>query len=145
MLKKPLLLLDIALIAAVISAASGLLFRACHEDTVSDLLTDLSKREERTAYVALPNPWRREPLSALPKVGDSEIGIGKKDAATFLRMEDRGETAYPVAVFKVKARVDDESRVWFNYSQLIPGANFAFRTDRYKMEGIILEVRPVEK
>ncbi len=136
---KRIRLLDAALLLALLAVAAGLLVRACHPDRVASWLTDLSRRENVTVVVAVPNPWLRPPLSALPSSGDSEVGTGGRDLAVFRALA--GETL-PAALFHVRARVDEEGRRWFNYVEVIPGSNFYFRTDRYRMEGLVLDVRP---
>lgn len=134
-------LVDGAILLAVLALIAGAIVRLKHPDVVSNLLTDLSRREEFTVEVALPSPWRREPLVDLPRPGDAEVPEGDRDRASFVRLE-RGEsdTSYPKAVFRVRARVDRADAAWYNYGALLPGASFAFKTDRYAMEGVILSV-----
>lgn len=137
---KRIRLVDAVLLLGILAVAAGLALRTFRPDVVASGLTDLSRREAVTVFVAVPNPWRQPPLKDLPRRGDSQVGEGGRDIAEFVAMT--GDTGYPVAVLHMRARVDAEKRLWFNYGELLPGANVSFRTDRYSMEGIILRVRP---
>ncbi len=137
---KRIRLLDAVLVVGILAVAAGLALRACHPDAVAPGLTDLSRREAVTVFVAVPNPWRQPPLKDLPRRGDSQVGEGGRDRAEFVVLT--GDTGYPVAVLHVRARVDAEKRLWFNYAELLPGANLAFRPGRYSMDGIVLKVLP---
>ena len=116
----------------------GIVIRLRHPDRVSTVLTDLARREERLIEVAVPPPWRLPPLSGLPEAGDAMTEDGGRGQA-FLE-ELRTDSTYPIARFRITARVDPERRFWFQYRELIPGENFSFRTPRYAMEGVIVAV-----
>lgn len=131
-------LIDIAILAVILAVLVGLAIRLRHPDRVAAALTDLSRREERLVEVAVPPPWRHEPLAALPRPGDTMAEEGGRGRALF--EEIRNDSIYPVAVFQVMARIDLEGRAWFQYRELIPGENFSFRTPRYAIEGVILAV-----
>lgn len=135
---KRIRLIDAVLVAVVATIAIGLVLRAWRPDAISGMLTDLSRREPVTVFVAIPNPWRQEPLKSLPRRGDHEDGEGGRDRAELVGVY--GDSGYPVAVLHVTAREDAARRLWFNYAQLLPGSNFAFRPGRYNLEGIVLSV-----
>lgn len=137
---KRIQLLDGVLLLVLAAVAVALAVRTFRPDVVSSALTDLSRREAVTVFVALPNPWRQQPLADLPRRGDRFVGEGGRDVAAFAAMT--GETGYPVAVFHVRARIDAEKRLWFHYGEILPGANFSFRTDTYTMDGLVLRVLP---
>lgn len=130
--------IDFAILLVVIAMAAGVFIRMQHPDLVSSRLTDLSRREDARIEVAIPPPWRRPPLSMLPKDGDAQAE--ERDSAVFRGIVDTD--SYPTAAFDLHARIDPEGRRWFNYGELIPGASFNFQTDSYRMEGIILTVSP---
>lgn len=137
---KRIQLLDVVLLLVLAVVAAALVVRTYRPDAVSSALTDLSRREAVTVFVAVPNPWRQQPLADLPRRGDRFVGEGGRDVASFAAMT--GETGYPVAVIHVRARIDAEKRLWFHYGEILPGANFSFRTDRYTMDGLVLRVLP---
>jgi len=128
--------IDLAILLAIIVIVVGLVIRLRHPDFVSQRLTDLSRREEVTVHVAVPPPWRRPPLAALLVHGDSQVV--DRDRAIFQSINN--DDTYPVAIFKITARIDPEKRRWFNYSEVIPGASFTFQTASYRMDGLILEI-----
>jgi hypothetical protein len=130
--------LDAVIALGVVAVGFAFFLRVRHPDLVSRRLTDLTRRETVRVVVALPTPWSRPPLDGLPRAGDAELGAGGRDSAVFLVLTP--DTSWPRAVFDVTARVDRERKRWFNYAEVIPGANFAFHTDRYAMEGIVIAV-----
>jgi hypothetical protein len=139
MIFKRFRLIDLAIMALLVAILAGIAVRLRHPDRVAAALTDLSRREERLVEVAVPPPWRQEPLSLLPVQGDAMLGESGRDRAVFEAI--RPDSTYPIAVFRVTARIDLEDRLWFNYRELLPGANFSFHTPRYTIDGLVLAVR----
>lgn len=135
----PRLLINVVIALLVTAIIGGIYVRVRHPDFVSARLTDLSRREDFRIRVAVPMPWSRPPLADLPRAGDKYVDYAGRDEARFVELASTSDT-YPIVVFDVRARVDPEGRRWFDNGQIIPGAGFAFVTDTYRVDGMILTV-----